>query len=409
MVVRQEDLNDHDAAIIHLTDHRTQKKYKKLPAICDVFASQHIPHIWNANPFQVYTEAVSNAASGATRWMEDQVSEHQFSLSYTSKKPQGTTTLSLYSSQEERDTEQAQATLWKQVRSMSDLDSDVYLTILAQMLNGGRDKDGWCWITADKILDYRGIVPKKDHQGVKEYKAGHRQEDIRKIAECMDRLRRVRISVDLAIFDDPTPADQARAKTAARKRATGKDVEPKKVRAKLKERRYTYESTLILMGGSIRRNELWQGETGTIRSSEEVAWQVREAPWMTPFIEHGPNGPTVPLLQSILHYDPYREIWEKRLGKYLMAHFRINKSSSIQRGVGKLLEELSFPIDTTNPVRTRDRFEKALARLQHDGHLSCWRYKDEVQLPARNWVATWLEQDVILSTPTGFHIVDAGA
>jgi hypothetical protein len=107
------------------------------------------------------------------------------------------------------------------------------------------------------------------------------------------------------------------------------------------------------------------------------------------------------LCQKTLQYDPYRQLWEKRLSRYFMFHGRLNTRAGggaiFNREIGPLLNELSLDIEEGRPQRTRDRFEKALNTLVEDGQINGWKYKEEIQLPARGWLPTWLSQMVTIT------------
>lgn len=362
---------------------RPDEQGRKLPPIGDAFTNGRVT-VWSALPFQAYPQAAINAASGATKWLEEQMSEHVYRLSYAFQKESGTTTISLLSPEEERTAQTAREHIWQQVRKMGDLDGDVYLAVIAQLVNSAslRDEKGWTWISATRILDYRGIQPRKERtESGKEYRAGHRQEDIEDIWLCIQRMRNARVTVDQVIFEEPLLGK-------------GKRKATKKVR-------YARESPLFQFGQVLTKQELWGKAEGMAAPTMEVAWQVQESAWMEPFIQ-GTNRMTGELLQSCLHYDPHKEKWEKRISQYLMFHLTMNRRSpTITRRIGTLIKELSLEqeIDERNPVRTKDRFEKALDRLRKDAHISQWRYKEDVSLPARKWLPTWLDQDVVFTRP----------
>jgi hypothetical protein len=267
----------------------------------------------------------------------------------------------------------------RQVRKLGDLDGDIYLSFIAQLRNGNRDENGWTWINSAQLLDYRGIVPRTEKtESGKVYRAGHRHEDLEEIAGCVERMRNTRITVDQAIYEEPT---------SPRSKKKGPS----------KKTRFTRESPLFQFGDVIRKEDLWEEAKATLPL--EIAWQVKESAWMEPFI-HGTNAAIGTLLQSCLEYDPYHEIWEKRLSRYLLFHLRTNRhSTSITRKIETLLDDLSLIIDERNPMRTKDRFEKALNRLKTDGHIAIWQYQEEVQLPARKWLETWRGQHIIFTAP----------
>jgi hypothetical protein len=133
-----------------------------------------------------------------------------------------------------------------------------------------------------------------------------------------------------------------------------------------------------------------------------VAWRYKPGTWAAPFLA-APNLHFALLCQTTLQYDPYREQWEKRLARYFMFYLRISGGpnyggTTIRRAVGDLLTELELPLDTTNPQRTRKRFEQALARLVADRVIDAWDYaKDNPELPRRSWLPAWQQWGVYVT------------
>jgi hypothetical protein len=377
-----------ELALDYYTFHTTKQR-RNLPATIDAFSSpeKNSTSIWSALPIHAFTHAMSNAASGATRWVEEQIGESRFRASYKQKtgvKDSGSsTTIHVYSPADEQDVQKARDRVWEQIRRSSDLDGDVYLSMIVQLRNSAhsRDQNGFTWLVGSQVLDYRGITPRTEKtESGKVYSAGHRSEDIEDIAACIQRMRNTRITVDQVIYETTESA-------SGRKRK--------------KTTRFKRESPLFLFGEVITKEELWSDTPGM--NATEVAWQIKESAWMEPFIQ-GPNAYEVMLLQSSLKYDPHNHKWEKRLSRYLMIHLQMNRHSThIKRNIGALLKELS--LESTKPHRTKDRFEKALNALKKDGHISRWHYADTVKLPAKNWLPTWLEQDILLYAP---RTIEAG-
>ncbi len=365
--------------------HQTQVQQparRDMPAINDTFRRGQAT-IWSALPFQAFSEAASNAASGAGRWTENRVDETTFRVSYPYVKPSGITTIHMQ--EEDKDVSLARERAWQQVKAMGDLDGDTYLAMIVQLRATihNRDKDGWTWVRADKILDYRGIAQKKDTTpSGKVYAEGHRIEDIADIARCVRRMKNTRITVEQAIFEEPQSA------TKRRKPGKGRMVQ------------YRRESPLFQFGDVITRQQLWNYSDGMGYATTEVAWQVKESAWMEPFIA-GTNYMETRLLQSCLNYDPHNEKWEKRLSRYLMFHLRSNGNRPLTRNIGALLEETSLNegIQERAFIRTKDRFEKALERLKKDGHITRWEYADKADLPKRNQLPAWLARNIIFTAP----------
>jgi len=138
---------------------------------------------------------------------------------------------------------------------------------------------------------------------------------------------------------------------------------------------------------------------GTTSEVIDVAWQYRESSWMIPFLK-GPNRFIGILFEKVLNYDPYHEKWEKRLSKHFLGWLHATASKAKKPGISiaALLQELNLDIDIGNPHRTKERFVQAMDRLMADGLLT-WDYKDEVKLPARKWLPTWLQQQIIVDDP----------
>jgi len=80
-----------------------------------------------------------------------------------------------------------------------------------------------------------------------------------------------------------------------------------------------------------------------------------------------------------------------------MFHGHINThggGGTFNREIGKMLQEISLSAEKDNPQRTKNRFEKAMNTLVADKIIQEWCYEAEVSLPARGWLATWLEQKI---------------
>src|SRR5262249_11641949 len=117
-------------------------------------------------------------------------------------------------------------------------------------------------------------------------------------------------------------------------------------------------------------------------------------------------------LQQVLSYDPYHEMWEKRLARYFTFHMRINAAQggiTITREVGPLIEELSLPLNQRDPDRTRKRFEKAMQRLVDEALISHWGYHEHnPPLPKRKWLPSWLKHAIwVEATPMSTQRISA--
>ncbi len=360
-----------DLALAYWKHHQSQNE-KAIPDIAHIFKTG-VSEAMTSLPFQAYPYAVI-APKGDWREITSE-QEHEVVIAFQRSKKSGTAIVQVRGDATGQNREMVRTNLSEQVKKLSDLDSDVFLAMVAQLQKGHKDEGGNTWITASQILDYRGIVPIMKPTNAGQRRAGHRQEDIEAISRCISSMENTWIRVyEQEIID----SDAGKGK--------------KRGRSKI-----TRESRLFMFGDIIYHHEL--GIDGTQGKSYPIAWQYRESNWMLPFLE-GPNRFTGILLQKTLNYDPHNELWEKRLAKHFMVYLRLNASHHEKPPIKiqTLFDELNLPINERFPQRTRDRFEKAMDILQKDGHL-IWDYQKKEQPPSRNWLATWLGYHIVVESP----------
>lgn len=279
-------------------------------------------------------------------------------------------------------TPDARTGLWAMAESLDDPDGDVFLAALAQAMSSeARQSDGSVWLSADAILDYRGILPKMHRRPAGGYRrAGHRFEDRAMISQSMERLDHLFVLVE-----------ERRSKRRVLRR----------------------ESKVLVI------QERWTQQT--LDGSEDVAlaWRYRIGNWLDEYLTEG--APHVAqLLRQALQYDPDRQKWEKRLARYIMLHGRmdVREHRPLTLSVGALLDEtqLNEEFDTRHPSRDRKRFERALDQLRQDKVIfdvmdqdtvvatPAWQYTAEghqvlQSLPRYDWVGRWREATIQLMLP----------
>lgn len=331
-------------------------------------------------PVQAVLAAYSSAQSNTNQW------EHTTGIpTFVYHKEHGITSIEIRPSDQDIQLDDSLIqSLWNQVLQLSDIDGDVLLAMLAQAIATPHDEKDGVWITGKLILDYRGIEPiKKRMKNGQKRKAGYRLEDLADVAACVSRMGNTWIRVEQWIADDETPQQEPGGKR------------PKKRR---KPYLYTRESRLINITDVIRQHEL-RRESGVTQAQNTlaVAWRYQLGSWIDPFLQ-GANRQVAWLLQQALSYDPYHETWEKRLARYFTFQMRLDVMKGgvvITREIGVLLQELSLPCNYRDPERTRQRFEKAMTRLQEDELISGWGYHQEnPPLPARKWLYAWLTHSI---------------
>ena len=89
----------------------------------------------------------------------------------------GAVTVSIRDSRNAVAEQDALADLWRKVRQLDDLTADALLVCLAHWATTGVEPDAPVWITADAILDARGIQRMHRRDDPAGWQHGHRRED----------------------------------------------------------------------------------------------------------------------------------------------------------------------------------------------------------------------------------------
>jgi len=118
----------------------------------------------------------------------------------------------------------------------------------------------------------------------------------------------------------------------------------------------------------------------------------------------GPGRQTALLSAKALEFDPYRQVWEKRLTRYLSWQWRArayNGNYFQPYRVKTLLEAVGGTPDAKKPSRTRDRLEKALDTLLQEGVIAGWQYDlwDEATAQRQGWVKRWMQATIAIEPP----------
>lgn len=391
---------DPDAPAIVLIPARLAKTLRSngaaLPEISDAFGSDQKALIVSAGPVLAALEAYAHAQT-TDRWSDrDDHGNPDFPTFTTIKgKDRNIYALQIRPRPVEQNIEHTSAeteiallddttlhSLWQQVRELNDLDGDVFLALLAQALVGETDAEGCVWLSAAKILDYRGVTPvTKRQENGRRRRAGHRREDLQKIARCIERMNQQWIII----------RQQMRTAKPGNKRGVTK-------------RMLTTEAPLVLIAERQRQHEFVLVNDAVRIDTLPVAWRYKMGKWIEPFLE-APNRQVAWLCQRVLQYDPYHERSEKRLARYCLFHLRINHNAAISREVGRLIDELALPFDDDHPLQSRKRFEQALDRLVADEQILSWRYDPpNSKLPRGKWVSTWRSWKIVIEAPTSAAI-----
>ena len=261
----------------------------------------------------------------------------------------------------------------EEIAKMDDLTADVFDSLTYVWLRKAKGEESSVTITADDILRMRGIKPKKSGHG---RRGGFEQSQRREVGEHINILDNTWIKVfeiDIAV-EEESPNGRKR---------------------RYKKNRDVMQSRAILVSDRMGQLTL----SGEI---EPYAWRYKLGTVFSPFI-FGPGRETALLSFKALQYDPYRQIWEKRLTRYLTWQGRIRYGKehfSKPYTVKTLLNAIDKNINKRYPSKSKERLEKALDTLKDDGIIANWHYDagvfNETIVGKRGWGKKWLEWPVFI-------------
>ena|GEM_PF-5071833 len=267
----------------------------------------------------------------------------------------------------------AAAMLWEKVRTLDDLTADALLVCLAHWVATGVTSPEPVWVSADAILDARGLqrMHRRGEPGT--WQHGHRREDRLAAGRALAQLN----DLWLEIVDV--------------------DVAPDRGGRQAKRMRVESRALAILDRVS---------EQDADGHDVFLAARVVPGEWARSLWDLGLRQ-TGQLARQALAYDPYRQRPERWLARYLALAFRWNvrrRASHLRLRVATLLENAAIEADAARPQRCRDRLERALDQLRADGVTGGWAYEaDPADLPARRWLPIWTEMIVRIEPPNGYR------
>ena len=265
--------------------------------------------------------------------------------------------------------------MWQQRGELSDLDADVLDALSAIWIHQAAGVQDSARATVDGLLEMRGILPKLQRDGRRTgFQHRQRQEALKALSHIqnlwIDIVEREREG------DDP-PGDAAGG------------VRRRPGRLMLQSRAFVITDRV-----------------GIVYDSGEFdvnLFQFRPGEVFAAFLLGAGNQAAL-LSAQALRYDPYRQVIEKRLARFLSWQWRAARGAA-GRGQGYTVDELlgaaGKEADTRRPTETRDRLERALDTLADDGVIAGWHYRDwrEPAVGQRGWVAIWLAATVTVAPP----------
>ncbi|MDP9439300.1 MAG: helix-turn-helix transcriptional regulator [Actinomycetota bacterium] len=259
----------------------------------------------------------------------------------------------------------------EQTKKLSQLDADTLDALCILWMRDAKHPEDFVTVHIDAIPELRGLKPKKGGSG---RRGGYGPEQRREHADSLRRVSHLHTQMhELALYRDNG------SKTKARRRETRRGVEGPAF-------------SITLMGQTRLDGGL---DVDSLRFLPGAAFLLYL--W-------GPGRQTALIDAKILRYDPYRQEQEKLLGRYLSWQWKIRSTKgtySKPYRVSTLLKESRLQLNAKEPARTRERMEKALDRLQHDGVIRSWRYErwSLGNAPRVGWAEPWLRELVIIEPP----------
>jgi DNA-binding XRE family transcriptional regulator len=259
--------------------------------------------------------------------------------------------------------------MWRTRDQLSDLDVDVMDSLAAVYLQQTRKPGESAAVDIDDILAMRGLVPK---MGGQRRRGGYRPEQRQEVQAALARIQSIWINLaEVVAYEDTERGGRRRS------------------RKTIQSRPFVISDRM----GQMRIDGFMDVERFIFRPGEVFAHYL-----------HGPGRQTALLNAKILNFDPYRETWEKRLGRYLTNLWRIRARVGAYMEplrTQTLLETVGDELNPRRGARTRERLERALDALAERAIINAWQYDrwDEDTTQQRNWFESWMQATVVIEPP----------
>ncbi|MFJ7470282.1 helix-turn-helix domain-containing protein [Peribacillus frigoritolerans] len=254
---------------------------------------------------------------------------------------------------------------WDRVHSLSDVDVDVFDALCSLFLSKAAHYEETVEIYLNDLLSIRGLKPKLGGFG---RRGGYEAKQREQILKSLTNIQSIWININKAtIYENGKPVQtKLQGRTFIFKDCAGVEYDISE-EAGRKKITYTIDKVFAkYLNGSARQVAL--------------------------------------LSIKALQYNPYKQLWEKRLTRYLSWRWRTQarKGDFLQPNkTSTLLESIGEKLNDRTPSRTRERFEKALDVLQNDGVIASWHYEkwDESIADYKGWASIWLNSMILIEPP----------
>lgn len=272
------------------------------------------------------------------------------------------------------------------ILAMSDLTADVLDIITYEWIRHAKHHDSMITISADDILAYRSI---QENPGGTGSRGGYKLDQRKQIQEQIEILRHN--SIEVTNITIPVIEDGER-----------------------KLKKIDIKSPVIVVSSEMGVSDVEEDGKESPKGKKQFIWRVRPGDIFTPFLTSPIARRTAIISMKALQYRPDHYPYEKRLTRYLSWVWRIrqdkgNYADSFR--VKTILERIHLEINERYPMKTREKLESALNRLEKDRVIKCWQYHpddfDENIHTKRGWYKeksegeflTWPNWRIIILPP----------
>ena len=236
--------------------------------------------------------------------------------------------------------------MWQQRAELSDLDADALDILSALWLYQARTPQDDAVADVDELLAMRELQPKRGGQG---RRGGYEPEQRNAMLRALTHIQNLWLSMtEVEVYTGASPrARRRRPETQA-----------------LQSRVFVITDLL----GQLRLDGWLDVEKFIFRPGKVFAHFL-----------HGPGRQTALLSARALAYDPYRQVWEKRLLRYLSWQWRTRAHGGnygqVYR-VDTLLEAIGESVVPRRAAWQKARLEKALDTILADRGIAAWQYQE---------------------------------
>ncbi|WP_106498369.1 helix-turn-helix domain-containing protein [Lentibacillus sp. Marseille-P4043] len=254
---------------------------------------------------------------------------------------------------------------WRQAKEMSELDADVLDALCSFYLANSTHHQDIVEIYLDDLLSIRGLKPKLSGSG---RRGGYENEQRSQILKALSRIQNLWIDLEKAVVYE----------------------KGKPMQKTLKGR------TFVFFNQDYKEYDI-------SKQPLEKLFRFTVDEVFAKYL-NGSGRQVAMLPVQALQYNPYQEVWKKKLIRYLSWRWRTQarKGDYLQpHKISSLLDAIGKKMNIRTPSRTRDRLEHALDSLTEAGLIASWQYEkwDESIVSSNGWARIWANSTILIDPP----------